>query len=297
MSEFSKERQEDFAAVLQRSMLEQRLRDEGETKLANKLGSCGQELNLTCQGCGHQHPVHTSCKRKWCPVCCRKVAARNKRRMLGTVLKFRWPLHVTLTCRNTATVEGLRRFQKAFTKFRRWKLWTKNVKGGVCGYEMTSDGESFHPHAHLLIDCEWLAIETVQPNWKGHPDGIKYACFLAHDELSKAWAKALGQSRGAVVWVKRVAASIALTETLKYSVKTSDLIEMKGAIGPIIRALDSMRCMTTFGKAYKLGPEEKGEGCECPECHCKGEMMPTDLVERMLEKERKNRKPSACYFG
>lgn len=255
-------------------------------KLAKKLQSCGLALDLRCSRCGHRHHAETRCKKKWCPVCARGVAARNKARVLEIVSSFRWPLMVTLTSRNSATPAGLKAFREAFVRFRRWKIWTKTVKGGVCGYEMTSDGETFHPHCHMIIDCRWLAIETPEPDWKGHPDQIKYRCFLAHDELSKAWAKCLKQSRGAVVWVKRVEAVHALAETLKYSLKTSDVLQQGGAAGPLIKAVDGIRCMTTFGKGYKIGKEKKGEGAECRSCGSKGYIITEDEFAAAMRGDR-----------
>ncbi len=280
------ERQEDFLPQLLRSQLLEKLEQENEGKLAKALRSCGVELPLRCARCGNAHVATTHCKKKWCPVCARIVAARNKRRVMEVVSKFQWPLMVTLTSRNTPTPAGLKAFREAFTRFRRWKIWTKTVKGGVCGYEMTSDGSTFHPHGHMIIDCRWLAIETKEPDWKGHPDQIKYRCMLAHDEFSRAWGKCLKQGRGAVVWIKRVSAAEALAECLKYSLKTSDVLETEGKAGPLIRAVDSIRCMTTFGKGYKLGKDDKGEGAECRNCGTKGHIITEDEFQAAMRGER-----------
>lgn len=274
--------QSDFLPLLLKSQLQQRLEDECETKLAKRLSKCGIEVPLQCQNCGVRKRALSHCKAKWCPLCQAGVAARNKDRVWPIVSKFRWPLHVTLTSRNTASPAGLKKFRDAFTRFRRWKFWTQTVKGGVCGYEITHGANGYHPHAHLLLDCEWLAIATPQPNWRGHPDSIKAACFAAHDELSRMWAKACGQRDGAIVWVARTAVATAVQETLKYSLKTDDVLAMSGKIGPVIHAINSIRSMTTFGSAYKIGKTKIKSPCTCDQCGGVGTITTEDNVSAML---------------
>lgn len=277
-------RQLDFAPALLKSELAQRLESEGEWKLANRLHRCGEEVDLICVACGVRKHALTHCDAKWCPMCQRRVAARNKERVWPVVSKFQWPLHVTLTSRNTATVDGLRRFRNAFTKFRRWKLWTQTVAGGVCGYEITFKGNGYHPHAHLLLDCRWLAIQTPEPNWRGHPDHVKLHCMQAHDELSRMWAKACGQRDGAIVWVARTAVDTAVEETLKYSLKTDQVLAMPGRIGPVIHALNSIRSMTTFGSAYKIGKKKIKAPCKCDQCGTSGTTGLASEVDRLIRK-------------
>ena len=43
---------------------------------------------------------------------------------------------------------------------------------------------------------------------------------------------------------------------MKYSVKGTDLAACSGRIGPLIRALEGCRLLTTFGNAYRLGRNE-----------------------------------------
>lgn len=172
-----KPRQTDFLPQLQRAELRDLLASQFEFNLAKKIEKCGREVRLRCYSCGDRRSAEERCKKKWCPVCQGYVAARNKRRMAPVVAKFLWPLFVTLTAKNSPTAEGLREMQKAFVKFRRWKIWSKTVKGGVCGYEMTRNPQTktWHPHIHLIIDCEWLAIKTPKPDPKAHPDHWKCA--------------------------------------------------------------------------------------------------------------------------
>lgn len=279
-------RQLDFLPAILKSQLQSRLEDEGEWKLARRLEKCGEEVPLACGNCGVRKMGYTHCKAKWCPMCQAGVAARNKDRVWPVVSKFRWPLHVTLTSRNTATVDGLRRFRSDFTRFRRSKFWCSTVRGGVAGFEMTHGDKGFHPHAHMLLDCRWLADKTPEPNWRGHPDHIKLHTDRAHDELSKIWGRYCRQKEGAIVWVARTAVDTAVAETLKYSLKTDDVLAMKGLIGPTIHALNSIRSMTTFGSAYKIGKVKKAAPCKCDQCGAVGHIM---LESQLWEPVRKHR--------
>lgn len=280
------ERQLDFAPALLKSQLQLRLEEEGEFKLARRLERCGEEVPLLCVSCGVRRGGLTHCDAKWCPLCQRRVAARNKERVWPVVSKFQWPLHVTLTSRNTASIDGLRRFRAAFTKFRRWKLWTQRVAGGVCGYELTERGNGYHPHAHLLLDCRWLSLDTPEPPRGANKYRVDVAKKSAHDELSRMWAKACGQRDGAIVWVKRTAVDTALEETLKYSLKTDQVLAMPGKIGPVIHALNSIRSMTTFGSAYKIGKRKVKAPCKCGNCGQSGSIVLESEAAAIIRKHR-----------
>lgn len=263
-------RQLDFLPALLKSELQERLEAEGEWKLAARLDKCGHEVALMCVACGTRKPALTHCKAKWCPMCQAGVAARNKERVWPVVSRYQWPLHVTLTCRSTPTPEGLKLFKKNFFRFRDKKIFKSTVRGGVCGFEITHGEHGYHPHAHLIVDCRWLAIKTPEPNWKAHPDHVKAVCMKAHDELSKEWGKSVGQPRGAVVWVARTAVDTAVQEALKYSLKTDEILKMKGKIGPVIHALNSIRSMTTFGDTYGIGKKKVKAPCKCGNCGAVG---------------------------
>lgn len=270
------DRQLDFLLNFERANLIDRLEKEGEFALAEKLAECGLEFPLLCTKCGSFHKGETRCKKRWCPVCQKSIAARNKEAVQAIVANFQWPLHVMLSCKNTPSPAGLSHLRKSFQKFRRWKLWTSRVKGGVCGYEITNRGQGFHPHAHLLIDCRWLSLTVKEPSFKAHPELIEARCKAAQQELSVAWGKALNQKQGAIVWVERVSAEDAIQEVLKYALKTSEMLELEGKIGPTIKAIQACRTMTTFGKAYGKPRKPQKKKAKCKMCGAEGGLIPED---------------------
>ncbi len=261
-----------------RAQLVARLQTEGEDTLAKKLEGCGREMTLMCGGCHHRRTVNTRCKATWCPACQPAIAAARKCELQPIVSQMRWPLFVTLTCINTPTAAGVRGVVKAFAKLRRKKIWLAHVRGGVAGYEITNKGNGWHPHVHMVIDCEWLAFRTPAPK-RGTPrQEVERLCKEAQQELCVEWAKCLKQPGMAWAWVKRCKSETILNEVAKYAIMGEDLVSAEGSSGELIRAIQATRMMTTFGKAYKRKPKEKREPQPCPGCGEFHGLLPEALV-------------------
>jgi hypothetical protein len=192
---------------------------------------------------------------------------------------------------NTAEATGcIRHLRKAITTFKRQKLIASTVAGGIIGIEVTNTGHGWHPHAHLLIDCRWLAIHTPCPRPRQTTEEKRALLRRAHNELSREWAAHLKQPE-AVVWVER-AWGKGIMETVKYLVKPSDLIECKGRIGPLLREMHRQKAITGFGSCYGHGAEYDRQlaaikpPCTCDKCGAEGSMMPDMLVGRYIEEHR-----------
>lgn len=208
--------------------------------------------------CGSQVEGHKRCKKRWCPRCAPVIAAERNMRLQGAVEKMRWPLFLTLTQRNTATITPalMRQMRRNFGKLRHRKWWKKNVKGGVATIEITNIGNGWHPHLHAVIDCRWLSVKTTEPqDWSPKGDW-KARCELAASEVGAVWAKLCGQELASIK-IKRANKHTILKEVVKYALKGSDVADMKGKVGEMIRAMEGTRLMTTFGTVYRVSPEER----------------------------------------
>jgi hypothetical protein len=252
------------ARIEQKRALQARLRSEGERELASKLGECGEPITLTCICCKSQHTGRQRCKQKWCPRCCYAIATDRNVRMRGLVETFRWPLFVTLTMANANydKPETVRVLRRAFGKLRHQKFWKKNVVGGLACIEVTDIGNGLHFHLHAVLDCQWLAIKTPRPQKGESKESMRAKFKAAAMELERAWAKILKQPTASVK-VKRCSASTITKEVIKYAMKGSELLSMQRPIGPLIRALQGTRLMTTFGSVFGSKVEEpESDGCE-----------------------------------
>lgn len=264
-----------------RRALVARLVAEGEEKLAEKLGRCGEESALICTGCHARRVVKSRCKATWCPCCQPAIAAQRNAELQPFVTAMKWPLFVTLTTPNTPSAEGLREVVKAFLKLRRKKIWKARAKGGVAAYEITNKGTGFHPHIHMVVDCEWLAIKTPAPRRGAPREEVARLCEAAQEELCVEWAKCMGNPGQNWVWVTRAKRETILKEVAKYSIKCSDLIKCEGSAGDLIRAIKKTRTMTTWGALYKRGPKPKREAQPCPCCGEIHSILPETIVASM----------------
>lgn len=275
-----------------RAKLAERLHKEGRPELAAKLERCAETMRMQCVCCADSMIVEKGCARRWCPVCAPRITAKRLERMARIVCRFQWPLATTLTIRNTADAEGsIEQLKQSFRKFRRTDFWSRNSRGGVFSYEMTHRGRGFHPHIHVLHDCEWMAIETPRPRRGMSKKQVESLCTRAQNELSEVWG-AYVQGEKASVWNQR-AWGKALEETLKYAVKPSDLLKVKCRASDMIDEMDRGRLIGTFGHAHAASKNFVGleevvmKEHACKECKAKKSIVPEDVLVKMLNNPAK----------
>lgn len=253
-----------------RSLLLMRLYDEGAMKFANKLEKCGEEIPLTCTGCGERRVGRSRCDQRWCPMCQRALATRTAMRYEQIAADCKWPLVLTLThrhhCGSTLTPKQL---ASAFRKLRRLAWWKKRVTGGVAAFEMTDNGNGWHTHIHALIDCRWLAVTEGAPGPGATAESIRAKSKRSTKELAEQWSLCLGREGG--VHVRRGRGGRAnlreiVSEVLKYAVKGSDLAEMNGPVAPVIRSMAGNRLVVSWGSFYRHKAVKREK---CPPAMCK----------------------------
>jgi len=189
-------------------------------------------------------------------------------------------MFVTLTMKNVEdlTADAVRELRRAFGRWRRMKN-NSEITGGVASIEVTNIGNGWHPHLHMVIDCQWLGPSRLRPFHWEKPE-VKRECYrLAKLSLENTWAKALRQERG-VVHAKRCSADGVVREVVKYAVKGSDLIESVEPVGRLIDCLKRTRLVTTFGTAHGFKFEKPARtlaACECGECLETGKWLPQEV--------------------
>lgn len=291
-----------------RDQLRSRLLKEQRADLAAILDRCAAPFNLVCTACGAGRQVEQGCKKRWCPVCAPKITAARIQRFTSAAVRMQWPLAVTLTGPNVKNISGaVKRFRRALFAFRRSKFWRKELRpgvpkipGGIVSFEITNTGKGWHVHCHLLIDCEWLALETRPPRPREPSTRKAQLCKAAHRELSRAWGKVLGLET-AVVWVER-AWGKALLETVKYNVKPTDLVKAKGRISDLIDEIHRMQLVNGFGNCYRMAKKwaeadkVARPGCTCGECAAVGSFIPERAIPRgrfMTDKDKRQARNKA----
>ena len=86
----------------------ERLESEGAEDLLPSIRACQTPIWLRCMSCGQRHVVPKKCDQKWCPCCVQHLANIRSAKLFLAVVKFQWPLFITLTMQNTDDVEDVR---------------------------------------------------------------------------------------------------------------------------------------------------------------------------------------------
>lgn len=275
---------EDTSPLATRAALRIKLEGEERSDLAARLAKCGQPLTLRCSGCTAGREVFTRCDLKWCPSCQRALAARTGDRYTRIAAEAQWPLFVTFTVQHSSEdpVSLIRDVRRAHTKLRRLRWWKRAVRGGVVAYEVTKGANGWHPHAHALIDCRWLAVAETAPKVGANRDEWARKGKAAAKEVGEQWSLCLGR-RGSVkvrrCWTDNSGGiGGAVAEVLKYSVKGSDLVAMEGDVSPLIDVLDRTRLVASWGSFYRH-PAVKRQRSAPAMCTCGcTEWLPEDVL-------------------
>lgn len=255
--------------------------------MEEKLKKCGEEFFLVCTCCTALHRAEKACNLKWCPCCARRRSAQRVSKYQKAAALMKWPLHVTLTVTNYDEINPaiIRNLKRNVVRLRRTPLFVKTVLGGIVSIELTNKGRGWHPHAHLLIDCEWLSLKTKPPTRKDSRERKAAKCKAASQELERAWSKIIGQFCSSIA-VRRCSGDTAVREVLKYAVKPGDLIDSPDAIGPAIRAITGTRLSTPFGSLYGMKKELQDDPkvpFACPTCGELNSLMPEEVAERLMK--------------
>ena len=181
-----------------RLRLIERLRDEDAEDLIGPMEECGAKMKMVCVCCGTTKDAPIRCKRRYCPSCQPKMAAEKVAKWSAAINTIRWPLFVTLTMTNSTDPESIKFIKKRWSAFRRRKLITKKVKGGVATFEITNKGNGWHPHIHAIMDCRWLSLHVPEPLRRDPAEVVEMKCQMAKRELSALWGQQIGQEWASV---------------------------------------------------------------------------------------------------
>ena len=282
--------------IASRKALLEKLRDEGDLHNAARLAKCGQPLTLRCTSCTGAREVFTRCDLKWCPTCQPALVARTGDRYRRLAATMQWPLVVTFNVVHTKD-DGpglLRDVRRAHTKLRRQRWFKKHVAGGFVAYEVSrltaaerkrrklKEDCGWHPHAHCLFDCRWLAVTETLPRNGASAAEWKRKGRIATAEVAQIWSDVVGRKGSVAVrraWKdEKGGIDGAVVEIVKYSVKGSDLASFDAPIAPLIHELDRTRQVVPFGTMYGH-PDVKRRRSAPAMCKCGcSDWLPEDIM-------------------
>lgn len=278
---------------LLRERVAQRLKGEGRLDLAEPLEECGTVFELICTSCGTSRAVSKSCKKRWCPSCARLISLTRIDKYQAAIDRMQWPMMVTLTMphtMDTSCPSDVRKIKRALGKLRRLRWFRRKVKGGISSVEVTAGENGWHPHAHLLLDCQWLSVNAKPPHHTWSRYRYKKAFRDARNEVAQQWQLCLQETRRLQVHISR-ARPEAAREVLKYAVKPQELADSPMPLAPLIDILRVSRLISAFGsvRASNLAALQ-GQGEEDKQryfcaCGC-SDFMPDFLLDKLLDDHR-----------
>lgn len=284
----SDSQQTDRASMRERERvaLAHLLRAQGMDDEALELFGCGRDSAIICQSCGHNHPVKTRCKRRYCPVCAHLRSRDLLRRYDFVVDHMTWPMMLTLTMPHKiddCPDEMLTRLRKTFTSFRGMAWFRRACSGGIGAIEIAGGRNGWHIHIHALINCRWLAMSVPAPTARTNKAVRETLQRQAQAEVCDIWAAML-KVRKAAVWIRR-ANRKTIVEVLKYSVKFESLKKMDLPLQPLIAAIKGRRLVSAWGTvrdmaaAIRRHENTTRDRLMCP-CGC-SDWIPETVVTKL----------------
>lgn len=240
-----------------------KLRGAGHNRLAEKLELCHSYLTYAvCGDCGQVKRFPNRCDQHYCPECQPHLSHERKKQVEWWTQLIAQPKHVVLTIRNTTelTPEHIEELRAYLTALRRsafatkktfwwqskrtgdlkrikswrpqskdgWTLTSSPWRGGFYSLEITQEGKGWHPHFHLLVDCDYINQELLAAHWQRITRGASW-----------------------IVKVQDCRDQSYLQEVTKYAAKGSQIACWRPQdIVTFIAALTGKRTFGVFGTLY-----------------------------------------------
>lgn len=176
-----------------------------------------------------------NCQLRFCPVCSWRKALKSSAVLYSNLSDFKNVtfLFLTLTLKNCQLEDlkdTLKHLSESFIRLKRKDEWKKIVKGYIRALEVTiSDDGSIHPHFHILIQV---------PKSYGKNSGY----YLTQSQLTDIWQDCLNVDYKPIIDIRNIKSKnnnensliAAVCETVKYTLKSSDLLKMNEDSFPLL---------------------------------------------------------------
>lgn len=264
-----------------------RLDAEDRSDLSEPLERCGSPRTFFCGHCLAAHEAEERCRRRYCPVCARQIAARFTSRYKSTLDTVKWPLFVTWTALHTPLfpLAGFPPLFDALKKLRHQVWWTKAVQGGIVSGEVSYSGENgWHYHLHSILDTRWLSVTCLPPRFGADAQHIRRRAAQSMKEVRQQWELALG--RPGSLKSQRINGEGAAREVLKYAVTPASLLAAPGEIGPVVDQIRKARLVRSWGNMYGhlRDADDKPPARPCPHCRHVAPLIHERVFDSMMRR-------------
>lgn len=168
-----------------------------------------------------------NCHLRFCPVCSWKKASKTAGiayTNLSLISDSNF-LFLTLTVKNCEIVDlkdTLKHMSESFHRLKQVSIWKNTVKGYIRSIECTvADDGKMHPHFHIILD--------VNSSYLKHKKS-----YITQSKFTDLWRDALKIDYQPIVHITQIKSKTefdnplvgAVCETIKYTLKSSDLLKM-----------------------------------------------------------------------
>jgi plasmid rolling circle replication initiator protein Rep len=203
-----------------------------------------------------------NCHLRFCPVCSWRKALKSSAILYTNLSKMENVnfLFLTLTVKNCDIYDlkdTLKLKSQAFDRLRKTKEWQKNIKGYIRALEITvADDGKIHPHFHILIQ--------VSPSY-----GKNKGYYISQEEFTALWQNSLKVDYKPIVDVRVIRPKndtknsllSSVAETVKYTLKSSDLLKMNKHTFPILdlsmKGVKTLNCGGSLLHCLKSSENER----------------------------------------
>lgn len=136
---------------------------------------------LYCAHCGEKRKITLRCKGRTCPDCRRSEYWRLIKSYEGLVDRMVNAKHAIFTIPNVPRLTKgiILKLTRSIKKLFRRKFYQERVRGGLLAVELTNIGNGWHPHAHVLLDADFLPQKKLDADWKKLTGGMVH--IKAHE--------------------------------------------------------------------------------------------------------------------
>lgn len=188
-----------------------------------------------------------NCQLRFCPVCSWRKALKSSAILYTNLSQFQDVnfLFLTLTIKNCQLEDlkdTLKHLSESFIRLKRKDEFKKIVKGYIRALEVTiSDDGSMHPHFHILLQ--------VSKSYGKHK-----SYYLTQSQLTDIWQECLKVDYKPIIDIRSIKSKnnndnsliAAVCETVKYTLKSSDLLKMNEDSFPLLdlsmRGIKTLNC-------------------------------------------------------
>lgn len=203
-----------------------------------------------------------NCQLRFCPVCSWRKALKTSAVMYSNLSKIENCnfLFLTLTLKNCEILDlkkTLKEMSHAFHVLKKSPQWQKSIKGYIRALEITvADDSKMHPHFHVLLQ--------VSPSY-----GKNINHYITQQQFTDLWQKALKIDYKPIVDVRIIKPKndnkdsliSAVAETIKYTLKSSDLLKMNKYTFPILdefmKGVKTINCGGSLLHVQKVSKDDE----------------------------------------